>query len=61
MRFKNSFVNRLVFKYELAMYPGEVLPQILDRGVPRRFMNPYPIKGLRKRKLIPFLRTKAEK
>ena len=57
MRFKNSFVNRLVFKYELAMYPGEVLPQILDRGVPRRFMNPYPKKG----KLIPFLRTKAEK
>ena len=23
--------------------PGGVLPQILDRGVPRRFLNPNPI------------------
>ena len=23
--------------------PGGVLPQILDRGVPRRFVNPNPI------------------
>ena len=40
---------------------GGVLPRILDRGVPRRFVNPNPIKGLTKRKLIPFLRPKAEK
>ena len=38
-----------------------VLPRILDRGVQRRFVNPNPIQGLRKRKLIPFLRPKAEK
>ena len=38
----------------------EVLPRILDRGVPGRFVNPNPIQGLRKRKLIPFLRPKAE-
>lgn len=34
--------------------PGEVLLWSLDRGVPRRFLNPSPILGLRKRKLIPF-------
>ena len=40
---------------------GGVLPRILDRGVPRRFVNPNPTFGLRKRKLIPFIRPKAEK
>ena len=40
---------------------GGVLQRILDRGVPRRFVNPNPIQGLRKRKLIPFLRPNAEK
>ena len=24
-------------------HPGGVLPRILDRGVPRRFVNPTPI------------------
>ena len=32
-----------------------------NRSVQRRFVNPNPIQGLRKRKLIPFLRPKAEK
>ena len=40
---------------------GGVLQRILDRGVPRRFVNPNPTFGLRKRKLVPFLRPKAEK
>ena len=40
---------------------GGVLPRILDGGVPRRFVNPNPIQGLRKRKMIPFGRPKTEK
>ena len=40
---------------------GGVLQRILDRGVPRRFVNPNPTFGLRKRRLVPFLRPKAEK
>ena len=40
--------------------PGEVLPRILDRGVPQRFLNPNPIQGLWKQKLIPFSRPKPE-
>ena len=38
-----------------------LLQRILDRGVSRRFSNLNPIWGLRKRKLIPFLRPKHEK
>ena len=49
------------FRRHLSPGGGGVLPRISDRGVPRRFVNPNPIYGLRKRKLIPFLRPKAEK
>ena len=42
-----NFVWKMVLIFPvLACYgstPGWVLPQILDRGVPRRFLNPNPI------------------
>ena len=47
--------------YTSSKYPREVLPRILDRGVSRGFLNPRPIQGLRKRKLIPILRPKPQK
>ena len=32
-----------LFKSDKSGIPGGVLPKILDRGVPRRFLNPNPI------------------
>ena len=34
---------KIIFLGKERKTPGRVLPRILDRGVPRRFMNPNPI------------------
>ena len=58
-----SVMQRAYLKEHNSLFSrgGGVLPRILDRGVPRRFVDPNPIYGLRKRKRIPFLGPKAEK
>ena len=41
---KIKIIQSTVLIFIHACNPGgEVLPQILDRGVPRRFLNPNPI------------------
>ena len=35
--------NLVFLRFFGGFSPGGVLPQILDRGVPRRFLNPNPI------------------
>ena len=36
-------ISTVMLLSNLKNYPGGVLPQILDRGMPRRFLNPNPI------------------
>ena len=42
-REENRTVERLGSGERGLQCPGGVLPQILDRGVPRRFLKPNPI------------------